>query len=123
MDFASAALLLYLLFPTMSVPQRNMAYVLGKTRLSAEEEESERRQVKIFLGYEQPDEASIEPSVSLDSETDVPLPSELENPEFGPQSEGSDLLAGKEKGTGEKKVSAAEKQYINSQNRLRMFEY
>src|SRR5574344_1127642 len=123
MDFASAALLLYLLFPTISVPQRNMAYALGKTRLSAAEEEIELRQIKIFLGYELAEETPSEEVVPLDTETDVPLPSELENPQYGPQSEGSDLLAGGASGSEEKKVSAAEKQYINSQNRLRLFEY
>ncbi len=51
-------------------------------------------------------------------EEGVPLPDGLENPEFGPQSAGSELL----ENTDEEK-SIAEEMFINSMNKLSLFKY
>src|SRR5574344_500122 len=120
MDYAAALLCLYLLFPTMNVQQKNMAYVCGKDKLTEHAEQEKCLQVKVFLGLEKEEvlEAFEEASLGTEPETDVPLPNGLETPEYGPQSEGSELANG-----ADDKKSAAEVQYRNSQNRLRLFEY
>src|SRR5574344_721093 len=117
MNFAQVVLYLYLLFPVFSVQQKNIAYDCGRKRMTAQEETDTRNELKSFLGLE--DEYAQDSSDITDG-ADVPLPGGLENPQYGPQSEGSDLV---QKETEGETKSTAEIQLLNSQKRMRLFEY
>lgn len=121
MDLATAVLFFYLLFPTFSVQQKNLSYALGKERLTTIEENEKCNEVKKYLGIE-PKDTQIYTKEIFEGD-DVPLPEGLESPEYGPQSEGSSLLNDEKKSAEEDIKPIAEIQYLNSKNRLRLFEY
>jgi len=120
MNFAEVVFFMYLLFPVVTPLQRQIAYAFGKPELTQKEEDEKITGIRVYLGLERAKtEAADQTELPVDSgEADVPLPGGLENPEFGPQSEGSVLAQ-----EGNVAADAAEKQYVNSQNRLRLFEY
>src|SRR5574344_1137753 len=121
MTFSTVALSIYLLFPIFNPQQDEIAAAFGRKALSAEEKETVCSELKLYLGLYDNAEADGAAEEGADGSSldasDVPLPGGLENPEYGPQSEASSLVSN------EDGVSAAEKQYLNSQNRLRLFEY
>lgn len=128
MDLAKALLYLYLIFPVFSPQQSELFYKFGREELPVTQQEQIRKEIMHFLypleitdAEEFADETlPVFPDESdLTYEEGVPLPEGLENPEFGPQSAGSELIDSAE---GEKK-SIAEEMYINSMNRLSMFVY
>ncbi|MFA6937052.1 MAG: hypothetical protein WCQ67_02345 [Treponema sp.] len=121
MDLATAVLFFYLLFPTFSVQQKNLSYAFGKERLTIIEENEKCNEVKKYLGIEAEDTQIY--TKEIFEGDDVPLPEGLEFPEYGPQSEGSSLLGDEKKSAEEEVKPIAEIQYLNSKNRLRLFEY
>lgn len=133
MDLAKAVLFFYLLFPTFSPQQELLMKEFGKEEISVEKKQKIVAEIKAFINpvTEITDEAEInadeldlnEEEIFSEEEDflfegeDVPLPGDLENPKYEPQSAGSSLLE-------EEKVDAvAEKQYVNSLNRLSLFKY
>ena len=125
MTFSAVVLSFYLLFPVFTPQQYDIAYAFGREKKTVQQQNQICAELRTFLDLpesEQPEQADQGQNVFAD-DVDVPLPGGLENPEYGPQSAASSLVSGDNNGTEGAEQSVAEKQYLNSQNRLRLFEY
>lgn len=103
----------YLLFLpfNMSVQQRDLLRCANKN-ITAEEKEFTFKQVDDFLGGMKTDD-----SINYSDSFSIGFDESLLNPEYGPQSESASLTNDLWEG------NFAEVQYINSQNRIHLFEY
>lgn len=119
MELSAAVLYLYLLFPLMFPMQEELAIALGRESPRTTASEQTLAALHVFLGREQEDGEAPFLLDDLWLDEGIPLPDGLENPKFGPQSEGSSLATGEAVGG----VSVAEKQFLNAQERLRLFSY
>ena len=130
MDFLAALALSYMLFPANSPYQELLIRQdlwQPETRESLMQKRSEIRQAlyphggencfiygdEVFSDLENTDNTSF--STEGQEDDGVDFPEELLHPKYGPQSEGSALALGTD--------SVGEKMLLNSQERLRMFEY
>lgn len=139
MNLAKAILFFYLMFPTFSPQQELLIQEFGKEEITVEKKQKIISEIKAFLNPQEildsTDEINTEiieedqtaeelilneEDIIFDGE-DIPLPGDLENPQYEPQSAGSSLLDSEN--TEEKNENIAEKQYINSLNRLSLFKY
>lgn len=140
MDFATVVLYFYLMFPVFSPQQSELIYKFGKKELTLSQKTAIQTQIRNYLfpsenisEITQPETVDIQELLreeenlldeeSLIFEDGIPLPDDLENPKFGPQSAGSDLLENAEDEQQEGIKSIAEEQFINSMNRLSLFKY
>lgn len=149
MDLAKALLYLYLIFPVFNPQQSELVSKFVKEEIAVEQQEQIKKEIMHFLFPQEQTEAIEETAAvtlendALETEADyheeeilpefpdesdlvydegVPLPDDLENPQYGPQSAGSELLGTTDDETGEK-LSIAEEMYINSVNKLSLFKY
>lgn len=113
MDIQVAILSLYFLFPNFSSGQAKLEASVKGVALSAAERLDKRMEIKNFLALEKLRWQSENEDDELKPEEIFGDIGDLENPLYGPQSEGSAL----------DDINAAEVFYTNSMERLALFEY